>query len=461
MKKLLSLVLASVIICSSAIISASAFGRKAGDVNNDGNVNSTDALEILMISTGMKEKDNDSVEYGDIDGSGKLNSNDALMILQYSVGFEFPVQKVVIDTKDKTAAAGDSFSVSGKAYPSFADNTDVKWSSSDENVASVDRNGQVTVKGNGVSTITCTSEADPEITASFQVISGIKATSVSLNRKSDSVSIGKVIELKATVKPAEAYSKKFKWKSSDPAVASVDENGKVKARSMGTAKITCTTVDGSEKSASYSITVNMMSVPYVNQMSDYPTGCEAASACMLLKCYGYDITMKQMVDIIPRENLELVNGKWYGPDITEKFVGDPRYGYRSSIRGYGAFSPVITKSLQTAIDKRGGGCTAVNITGCTFETLLNTVSDGHPAVVWATYNMNNPTEVNAWYIRSTGKYFEYPKGTHVMVLCGYDKDNVYVMDPYNYPTPKKFTRASFKSHWELLGNQAIVLVRSK
>lgn len=446
--------------CILPPFTASAAETKAGDVNADSRVNSTDSLLILMYVSGAV-KDKSIAENGDIDGDGKIASGDSLLILQHSAGVEIKPKKVVIDKKDMLCKKGDSFTVSGKVYPLLADDIGVKWTSSDSKVATVDKNGSVKVAGDGSCKITCASAKDSKVSASFQVVSGVKATSVSLDKTSGSAAMGKNVQLKATVSPSNAYSGSFTWKSSDSAIASVDSNGKVKAKSMGTATITCTTVDGSKKSATYKITVNMMKVPYVNQLNDYPTGCEAASACMLLKYYGFKITMKEMVDIIPRQNLEVINGKWYGPDINEKFVGDPRYGYRSSIRGYGAFSPVVTKSLQKAIDQRGGGYTAKNITGGTFDDLLKTVSGGKPAIVWATYNMNTPTEVNAWYIKSTGKYFEYPKGTHVMVLCGYDKNNVYVMDPYNYSSAKSFSRSSFKSKWELLGKQTIILEKNK
>ncbi|MCQ2471261.1 MAG: Ig-like domain-containing protein [Clostridia bacterium] len=463
MKKVLSLLLTAVVIASSfaGTITAYAAALKPGDVNKDRKVNSTDALEILMISIGKMEKTDDALSVGDIDGDGKLGSSDALMILQYYVGVEFTVQKVVVNKKDTICKKGDIITATGKAYPLFAKDTSVEWSSSNEKIAQVSNVGSIKVLENGSCTITCKSKENPKVSASFKINCGIKATSVTLNKKSDSVAMGKSIQLQATVAPADAYCDVFTWKSSDSSIASVDEKGKVKAKSMGTATITCTTTDGSNKSAKYTITVNMMKVPYVNQMSAYPTGCEAASSCMLLKYYGFSITMDQMVNIIPRENLVNKNGKWYGPDINEKFVGDPRYGYRSSIRGYGAFSPCITKALQKAIDQRGGGYTAKNLKGCTIDTLYKTVSEGKPAVVWATYNMNNPTEVNAWYINTTGKYFEYPKGTHVMVLCGYDKNYVYVMDPYESPNAKKFSKSTFKSRWELLGKQAIVLEKNK
>ena len=54
-----------------------------GDINHDGNVNSSDALLILQYSVGLTAID---TNLGDVNYDGNVNSADALMILQYSVG---------------------------------------------------------------------------------------------------------------------------------------------------------------------------------------------------------------------------------------------------------------------------------------------------------------------------------------------------------------------------------------
>ena len=58
----------------------------------------------------------------------------------------------------------------------------------------------------------------------------------------------------ATVEPSNATNKKVTWKSSNPSVATVDENGKVKGLKEGKVTITVTTEDGS-KTDTYEITV--------------------------------------------------------------------------------------------------------------------------------------------------------------------------------------------------------------
>ena len=152
------------------------------------------------------------------------------------------------------------------------------------------------------------------------------------------------------------------------------------------------------------------------------------------------------------------NGRVYGPSIYEKFVGDPRQTYTDERPGYGAFSPVITKALNSVILKKGAKNTAKNITGCSFTTLISQLDSGRPVIVWATANMKTPTYVNSWYIKNPGGediYFEYPRGTHVMVLTGYDSTYVYISDPWYGEV--KYTRSAFNDKWVLLGKQAIIL----
>ena len=72
----------------------------------------------------------------------------------------------------------------------------------------------------------------------------VSVTSVSLNKKTASVTVGKTTTLVATVSPENANNKAVTWKSDNEEVATVNENGKVTGISKGKAKITVTTEDG-------------------------------------------------------------------------------------------------------------------------------------------------------------------------------------------------------------------------
>ena len=68
--------------------------------------------------------------------------------------------------------------------------------------------------------------------------------SIKLNKSSLSLTEGETATLTATVKPDNATNKSIEWSSSDPSIASVSEEGVVKAIAPGNAVITATTVDG-------------------------------------------------------------------------------------------------------------------------------------------------------------------------------------------------------------------------
>ncbi len=84
----------------------------------------------------------------------------------------------------------------------------------------------------------------------------IPATSVALNKAETTLEIDAQDQLTATVLPEDATDKTVTWTSSDPTIATVDENGLVTAVAAGTATITATTADGTNLTAQCAVTVN-------------------------------------------------------------------------------------------------------------------------------------------------------------------------------------------------------------
>ena len=72
----------------------------------------------------------------------------------------------------------------------------------------------------------------------------VRVTGVSLDRNNVSLKPGAYTRLIATVAPQNASNKRVFWKSSNPAIASVDEKGTVTANSKGQATITVQAFDG-------------------------------------------------------------------------------------------------------------------------------------------------------------------------------------------------------------------------
>lgn len=84
----------------------------------------------------------------------------------------------------------------------------------------------------------------------------IPATSVALNKTETTLEVAVQDQLTATVLPEDATDKTVTWTSSDPTIATVDENGLVTAVAAGTATITATTADGTNLTAQCAVTVN-------------------------------------------------------------------------------------------------------------------------------------------------------------------------------------------------------------
>ena len=80
-------------------------------------------------------------------------------------------------------------------------------------------------------------------------------TGISLSKTSATLVSGEKLQLTATVAPSNATMTKLNWQSSNTNVATVTQDGLVVALSTGTAKITATATDGSNKQASCNISV--------------------------------------------------------------------------------------------------------------------------------------------------------------------------------------------------------------
>ena len=171
------------------------------------------------------------------------------------------VEKVSLNKSATTLTEGESETLTATITPSNAtgDKT-VKWSSSNEAVATVDSNGKVTAKKAGTAVITATSSNGKTAGCTVTVKQKeIAITGISLNKSTTSLTEGESETLTATITPSNATGDKtVKWSSSNEAVAAVDSNGKVTAKKAGTAVITVTSSNG--KNASCTVTVKQKEI---------------------------------------------------------------------------------------------------------------------------------------------------------------------------------------------------------
>ncbi|MBR5660936.1 MAG: Ig-like domain-containing protein, partial [Bacteroidales bacterium] len=173
-----------------------------------------------------------------------------------------PVEEVSFTDASVSVAEGQKTTVSVTFNPENPTNQNVTYKSSDETVAKVDAEGNVTGVKPGTATITVTTE-DGGKTATCSVTvtkKPVPVSGVTINRTALTLTVGGGAVLVATVSPEDATNKKVTWNSSNEAVAKVDQNGEVTAVKTGTAKITVTTADGG-KTATCDVTVTDKPVP--------------------------------------------------------------------------------------------------------------------------------------------------------------------------------------------------------
>ena len=161
----------------------------------------------------------------------------------------------VPDTLDVKLNDTDEAAIEAKCEPKDASNISFDFASSDEEVATVDKDGKVKALKAGECDITTTLMQDGEKVTekTTHVKAFYEVESITLDSNEGKLTVGNSHTIKATVAPEEvAAETTIEWSSSNEKVATVDSNGKVTAVSSGNATITAT---AGEESANYEVTV--------------------------------------------------------------------------------------------------------------------------------------------------------------------------------------------------------------
>ena len=163
-----------------------------------------------------------------------------------------PVSSITISSTSAELIIGETLQLSATVSPSTATDKTVGWTSSNASIATVSPTGLVkaVAEGNCSITASCNGKiATCAITVKKPIIA---VTSIELDKTDIIMYVGDEETLKATVKPDDATDKTITWGSSKTSVATVDNNGNVKAIADGVATITASC---GGKTASCKVTV--------------------------------------------------------------------------------------------------------------------------------------------------------------------------------------------------------------
>ncbi len=149
-----------------------------------------------------------------------------------------PVESIIISASSAELTIGETLQLTATISPSTATDKTIGWNTSNASIATVSPTGLVNAVAEGNCSIiaTCNGKtATCMITVKKPVI---PVSSIELDKTDIKMYVGDNETLTATVKPDDASDKTVTWASSKPAIATVDNNGNIKAIADGIAIIT-------------------------------------------------------------------------------------------------------------------------------------------------------------------------------------------------------------------------------
>ena len=173
----------------------------------------------------------------------------------FTVTVQQEVTSITLKQDAVNVAVKRQVQVNASAQPAEANNRQVTWETSDSSIATV-KSGTITGVGPGTCYVTARSVSNPNVTASVMVTVYQPATKVSFTTQNGiSFHKGTSQQLDWVVEPSNTTNKAVTFKSNAPKIATVDEYGVVTGVSRGSATITVTTADGSNKSANIKVNI--------------------------------------------------------------------------------------------------------------------------------------------------------------------------------------------------------------
>ena len=158
------------------------------------------------------------------------------------VEVKVPLESITLNETEKQLNKGDNLQLAVTYNPedTTADKT-VTWTSTDDTVARVNENGNVTALKAGTAYIKAKVE-DKEVSCKIDVV--VPLTGIDLNKDVAEILKGQTEKLTVTLVPEDTtYTGKVEWTSSDNTIATVDENGNVRGIKEGTVTITAKAVE--------------------------------------------------------------------------------------------------------------------------------------------------------------------------------------------------------------------------
>jgi Bacterial surface proteins containing Ig-like domains len=276
---------------------------------------------------------------------------------------------------DSLIGLDETTSLTAKVLPDDA-NQSVNWSSSDSDIMTVDKDGNVTSKNIGKATITATSTLDSSVTGALEItVTDIAPTKIQVGG-APKMGLNMVQTLTVTVSPTDAV-RTVTWASSNTDILTVNSRGEVTAKAVGTTKVTATSTKDTSISGEFVISVT----------DDAPTDIYISGASRM----GLNATQTLTLRVAPANAVQTVT--WSSTnegvltvnsdgEVTAKAAGTAKVIATSTKDSSITGEISITVSASVPIEIEIEGNEVMTLGSSQTLTAIVTPSDSNQAVKW-------------------------------------------------------------------------------
>lgn len=182
-----------------------------------------------------------------------------------------------------------------------------------------------------------------------------------------------------------------------------------------------------------SITNPAGNVKVVEQLPEFPSGCEFAAAVSFLNAYGYDVNISSLLNYM----------NYSDDNYIECYVGDARADY-----GY-CYAPALVICMNNYLFNHNAAIGTQNFTGITYKAFKEYISSNQPMIVWYT----SDGEMPQYYGELYNNHFQMYSNEHVIVVYEIGNGIITAADSLNGKI--EIPEEEFQQIWEACGSQCI------
>ncbi len=243
-----------------------------GDANGDGIIDEEDINIMKKDRVNLVTLEDEFLNASDQNNSNEIELADLRKVRETintksetKEDDSIKIAKITLNVEKVELIPNESFQLKYTITPDNVEDDNISFTSEDTEIAEVDEKGLIKAKKNGKTTINISSSEGIKTSCEVEVYTELKKLELNVNQVKLATNGKKEYQLQANFIPADANKNtNITWSSLDENIATVDNDGKIKAVGNGTTTIKATNENGIETTCE----VSVYTVPEKIEMSE-------------------------------------------------------------------------------------------------------------------------------------------------------------------------------------------------